>query len=203
VLGDQCSVGLALEVQGGMRHAGVVETVAWTDARVLLLDQAQYTAKDGPCLDAYRTNSIVRSDEVASDARWPTFVAAAIGEGVVSVLSLPLAERDRAYGSFNIYATERSALDLAEGEVAAFTEQASIVLSNARAYDAAVRLAANLERAMQSRATIEQAKGKLMATSNLTAEEAFELMRRASQRENVKLRDVATRIMEGQAQPPS
>jgi AmiR/NasT family two-component response regulator len=50
---------------------------------------------------------------------------------------------------------------------------------------------------MQSRAVIEQAKGILMARSPaLTADEAFELLRKASQRENVKLRDIAQRIVD-------
>jgi len=50
---------------------------------------------------------------------------------------------------------------------------------------------------MQSRAVIEQAKGILMARSpQLSAEDAFDLLRKASQRENVKLRDIAQRLVD-------
>jgi AmiR/NasT family two-component response regulator len=55
---------------------------------------------------------------------------------------------------------------------------------------------------MKSRAVIEQAKGMLMASSpGLDADGAFSLLRRASQRENVKLREIAQRIVE--RRPPS
>ena len=51
---------------------------------------------------------------------------------------------------------------------------------------------------MSSRAVIEQAKGVLMAEQGCLPEEAFELLRAASQRENVKLREIAERIVAGQ-----
>ena len=53
-----------------------------------------------------------------------------------------------------------------------------------------------LKEAMVSRATIEQAKGILVGAEHCTPDEAFEVLRRASQRENVKLRTIATRIVE-------
>jgi AmiR/NasT family two-component response regulator len=57
-------------------------------------------------------------------------------------------------------------------------------------------LSAGLGEAMKSRAVIEQAKGVLMAAQRCSEDKAFELLVNASQRENVKLRDIATRIME-------
>ena len=53
-----------------------------------------------------------------------------------------------------------------------------------------------METALASRGVIEQAKGILMAAQRCSAEEAFDLLRRASQRENRKLRDIATQIVE-------
>ena len=68
---------------------------------------------------------------------------------------------------------------------------------NASAYWQATQLSEQLGQAMQSRAVIEQAKGILMARSpHLEADEAFDLLRKASQRENVKLRDIAQRIVD-------
>lgn len=55
---------------------------------------------------------------------------------------------------------------------------------------------------MKSRAVIEQAKDMSMARSpERGADEAFEMLRKASQRENVKLRDIALRLVDRQAQP--
>jgi AmiR/NasT family two-component response regulator len=71
------------------------------------------------------------------------------------------------------------------------------VLVNASAYWQASHLSEQLAEAMRSRAVIEQAKGILMARSpQLSADEAFDVLRRASQRENVKLRDIAQRIVD-------
>ena len=71
------------------------------------------------------------------------------------------------------------------------------MLVNASAYWQATQLGEQLSQAMQSRAVIEQAKGILMARSpQMTADDAFELLRKASQRENIKLRDIAQRIVD-------
>ena len=65
-------------------------------------------------------------------------------------------------------------------------------------------LGEHLNEALSSRAVIEQAKGILMAgTQGLTADAAFDMLRRASQRENVKLREIAMRIVEGRTLPQS
>jgi AmiR/NasT family two-component response regulator len=51
--------------------------------------------------------------------------------------------------------------------------------------------------AMESRAVIEQAKGVLMAQRHVDSDQAFEMLREASQRYNRKLREIALGIVEG------
>lgn len=77
-----------------------------------------------------------------------------------------------------------------------FATHAAVVLANAQAYWTAFDLAQGLREAMTSRATIEQAKGVLMAQSSVPEEVAFDILRRASQRENRKLRDVAADVVD-------
>ncbi len=72
---------------------------------------------------------------------------------------------------------------------------ASVVLANAQAYWSAYELSRQLQQAMESRASIEQAKGILIEQSGVNEDEAFQLLRRASQRENRKLRDIATEVV--------
>jgi hypothetical protein len=79
----------------------------------------------------------------------------------------------------------------------AFAESASAVLANAQAYWEAYQLSEGLSEAMRSRAVIEQAKGVLMAQSGFDSERAIEVLKRASQRENRKLRDIAADIVAG------
>jgi len=114
------------------------------------------------------------------------------------LLSLPLTAADETFGALNLYARVRSAFDEAEIEAAGvIATQASIVLANASAYWDARDLATGLGEAMKSRAVIEQAKGKLMASGRYNADQAFEVLAQASQRSNIRLRDMADRIVNG------
>lgn len=58
---------------------------------------------------------------------------------------------------------------------------------------------ARMHARLESLPVIEQAKGVLMAQSGCTPEEAFQMLRRASQRTNVRVRDLAAEIVEGAA----
>lgn len=98
-------------------------------------------------------------------------------------------------GAPNLYSTTRNAFDdsdVALGSV--FAVHASVAMS-------AARLAETLEQKAQSRDVIGRAKGILMARSGVSDDQAFAMLKAASQRMNVKLRDIAQRIAE-QAQPP-
>jgi hypothetical protein len=66
-------------------------------------------------------------------------------------------------------------------------------------YSARARLQARLK----SMPVIEQAKGIIMAQSGWPEDKAFDALRRASQRENVKLRDLAAKIVAGTARSAS
>jgi AmiR/NasT family two-component response regulator len=55
---------------------------------------------------------------------------------------------------------------------------------------------------MDSRAVIEQAKGVLMAQRHVDADQAFDILREASQRYNRKLRDIAEGIVASTQQQP-
>lgn len=173
-------------------------TAVATDEVAPAVDQAQYDDGDGPCLTAFRESRAVLVRDVRDvDDRWPRFSKVAVDLGILSTLSLPLAAGGETFGAFNLYARTPDAFDeSAQADAVMFATQASVVLSNARAYWAAFDMAAGLEQAIRSRAIIEQAKGKIMATTGVTADEAFELLVRASQRENVKLRELARRIVE-------
>lgn len=162
------------------------------------VDHGQYEDGVGPCLEAFREARVVRVDDTRDvAARWPRFSEDAVELGVLSTLSLPLVAGDDVFGALNLYAREPGAFSEADqADGALFVTQVSAVLANARAFWAASELASGLQQAIRSRAVIEQAKGKIMATKGCSADEAFGILVQASQRENVKLRDVARRIVE-------
>ncbi|CAN5663079.1 GAF and ANTAR domain-containing protein [soil metagenome] len=177
-------------------------TAVFTDEESPEIDAAQYRTGEGPCLDAWRHNAVVRVDDTEDDdAPYPEFRRTALAHGIHATLSLPLHAKGEALGALNLYAHEANSFT-AEDEVlgAELVEAGAVVLSNSRAYWGAHELSQQLSDALGSRAVIEQAKGILMARDpTIDADAAFELLRSASQRENIKLRDVAERVVASRA----
>ncbi len=178
---------------------GQPTTAVYTDEASPQIDSAQYHSGRGPCLDAWRTRSVVRVDDMAGAAQdYPEFARLAREHEINSVLSLPLVAGEQGVGAMNLYSRASHAFSSDDETVGMdLATAAAAVLANSSAYWSAAELGEQLTEAMRSRAVIEQAKGMLMAQSpTMTADRAFEILRQASQRENVKLRDIARRIID-------
>lgn len=172
-------------------------TPAFTDRSAIEVDETQYAEGDGPCLAAIR-HSGIEEYQVGVDPRWPSVRSAAEANGVLGIFSVALqGEGNSAIGGLNLYSRTVPVLDAAtRDQTVRLAVVIGIAVANAIRYDEAATLAAQLERALESRGVIEQAKGILMAAQRCSAEEAFDLLRRASQRENRKLREIAAQIVE-------
>jgi hypothetical protein len=124
--------------------------------------------------------------------RWPEFAAAADEFAVVAYLSAPLFVDHQYHGSLNLYDTGGNsfgALDAALLDL--YTAAAEAALRSTRRHQAARETMGQLRAALTSRAVIDQAKGILMALHCIQAEDAFKLLVKASQEQNVKLHEVA------------
>lgn len=187
----------------------VARTVAYTDPRLLPLDDKQYTSRRGPCLEAADLRRAVRVAMASHEQRWPEFVAAARAGGVRATLSIPLilasprgGQDSELVGSLNAYSTTTDDFDLVdETLLGLYTDAAAQEIAHARGTQHLQDTVAQLERALTSRAEIEQAKGALRVVHACTADEAFTLLVERSQRENVKLRDIARRVLEELSRP--
>jgi len=193
--------GITLLVEGRAR------TAVFTDEAAPEIDSAQYETGVGPCLDAFRHQEAYVVHDTTKDDRWPPFTEAAAAHGIRSTMSIPLVANHEGVGALNFYARTTNAFSDSDVELAhQFGVQAAVVLANAQAYWDAHQLSQNLATAMQSRAVIEQAKGILMGMQRCTADEAFQILVRASQRENRKLRDIAEELVtrsSQEARPPA
>lgn len=175
---------------------GRFHTPVDTGPVALELDQVQYETGEGPCLDASRESgpAAVRAD-VATEPNWPKFGPAAAAKGFSTVLStalLPDARPPQLIGALNIYSRSPGQLGERSADVALLlATHASLALATAKVTSISELKDVQLTKAMQSRDVIGQAKGILMARRGLSAEEAFDLLRRTSQDLNVKLREVA------------
>ncbi|WP_086852266.1 GAF and ANTAR domain-containing protein [Amycolatopsis kentuckyensis] len=175
---------------------GAPYTATATGEGALRIDQAQYDAGQGPCLEAARTGELQRVEVREATQRWPVFAAAAGEDAVASYLSAPLFI-DREYqGSLNLYSTGGGgfgALDAALLEL--YTTAAEAGLRGARRYQTAQETVGQLRTALTSRAVIDQAKGILMALHRVPADDAFDLLVKQSQNRNLKLREVAEQFI--------
>lgn len=171
-------------------------TAAYDGHLALEADELQYQRGYGPCVDAGRAGQVFVVDDMRHEGRWPDYAQHAAAAGVGSSLSVPLPFQASTIGALNSYATEPHAFseeDVALGEeIAAWV---ALAVANAEAAGRTVQELAQMREAMQSRASIEQAKGVLMERHKLTADQAFTLLTRASQHANVKLRHVADELV--------
>ena len=168
-----------------------VDTAAASDQRAVRADQLQYELGEGPCLDAIRAQDTVQIDDLTTERRYPAWARRVVEQtGIRSSLSLPLFTNADSLGALNLYAPRPQAFDAeTRGEGLAFAAQAAVALRCAQTEQ-------HLRAAMATRNLIGQAQGILMERFKLTAEQAFTVLSRVSQQSNVKLRDVAQRLID-------
>ncbi|BBX45206.1 GAF and ANTAR domain-containing protein [Mycobacterium cookii] len=175
-----------------------VQTWAATAILVHEIDTAQYDElNEGPCITCMESRRPTVSGSLGSDSRWPHFGGRAARMRVHSALALPLIVGDQVIGSINAYAKNRDAFgDHAVQLGSQFARPAAISVYNAQLLASAQERTIRLQRALDSRAVIDQAIGIIRSRSGGTADEAFERLAQISQGENVKLHAVAQRLVE-------
>lgn len=189
---DGVSVSLAVGDRLTTSHA--------TDDLVRELDGVQYREGDGPCVDAIRKGRRISLSVDEEPNRYPSFSTAAQQHFITGVLSNPLAAGERVLGGLNCYSASVSRFGERDAQVASrFARQASVVLANALSLEDATATNDQLHEALLSRDVIGQAKGILMERRRCSADEAFDVLRRASQRQNRKLTAIAQDVVGGSA----
>jgi GAF domain-containing protein len=173
-------------------------TAAHHGDMALAADELQYEQGYGPCMDAGRGGVVLRIDDTDTEIRWPDYTPRVRGVGVRSSLSVPLPFQGSSIGALNVYSTRREAFASPESLAAGLevAEVIAVAVVNADAHAQLGEQARHMRLAMDSRAVIEQAKGVLMAQRHIDADQAFEVLRDASQRYNRKLREIAFGIVE-------
>jgi GAF domain-containing protein len=190
------------EVSVTLVHGDQAETGAFTGELALHLDERQYEVGHGPCLEAATSSVNVSVPDMSTEERWPDWARAAQQAGAHSSLSIALPVHERVSGALNIYATEPHAFDDDAISLArTFAGYAAVALANVHLYETQAQLAAHMQKAMKSRAVIEQAKGIIMAERRCSPDEAFAILGRLSQDSNRKLRDVANALVTAAYKP--
>jgi putative methionine-R-sulfoxide reductase with GAF domain len=179
-------------------------TVASSSDRAAALDEIQYGFGDGPCLTAAREHTLVHVPDMRREFRWPEYQEAAAANGIISVLGVPFELEGEASAGLDVYSDEPNKYDHA-----AIRNVQRHVLMASKALRLAVRFAqhqdteAHLESAMQSRTTIDLAVGIIMAQNSCSQDQAFNILKSASNNRNVKLRDLAAQVIATVHQGPT
>lgn len=178
-------------------------TVASSDTRAKILDQLQNAFREGPCLSAMSSMQCVVVPDVLRERRWSHYTEAAAKQGVRSILAVPLVMEGTARAALNLYATRVGAFDGEDtGRASAFAAHASKALRLALRFSELKQARDDMAAAMQSRTVIDVATGVLMAQNHCSQDDAFQIMRTASNNRNVKLRDLAGGITQAVCSQP-
>jgi GAF domain-containing protein len=153
------------------------------------VDAAQEDSGQGPCLDAIAEHRTVHVPDMSTEDRWPDFAARAARLGAASMLSFQLYVEGDNLGALNLYSREPHGFDDdSEQTGLLFAAHAAVAYAGARKQE-------DLERALDVRDVIGQAKGILMERYGLTGHRAFQLLVRLSNESNRKLRDLALDVV--------
>jgi hypothetical protein len=173
---------------------GPMETLAPTSDLVSATDRIQYELDSGPCIDAIRSDGVVRAGDLRGEPRWAELGHRAYdATGVQSMLSfrLYLEEEDDVVTGLNLYSRKVEAFSMWSQTVGLLlATHGALALANARAHERND----HLNRALLSNREIGVAIGILMATHQISRDDALGLLRIASQHTNRKLADIASEV---------
>lgn len=177
---------------------GNLMTVATSDREAWDADQVEFDTEAGPCVEALRNGVQNEVADLSHERRWPAWTAVCSILGFQSAAGIPGAiGPDQERIALNLYGTTEGAFT---GEpmrkAVMFTEELARTMPMALRIAHQTKLTADLQAALASRPTIDQALGVLMAQNRCSRDAAFGILRRASQNSNTKVSTVAAVIIE-------
>jgi GAF domain-containing protein len=200
----QLITSLARDTVAGSLGSGVTllsadgrpRTSAATDPLIDTLDRLQYGLEEGPCLTAWATSAVVRSDDLAAEPRWPIWSPRAVDLGVRSVLSAAMEVGGASWGAIKVYSsTAGSYDDHAEDLLHRFAGQAAIFVSNVHTAQSAQRIGDELKETLRSRDVIATATGMVMVRTGVDSEQAYRQLVWRAGRSRIPLSQLAERMV--------
>jgi hypothetical protein len=193
-LGIASEVGILL-----VDEAGDLQFVAASDERTELLELFQLQNHEGPCLDCFASGRAISVPDLAAEQeRWPLFVPKALESGFRSMEAAPLRLRGAVLGAVNLFLADTGGISRVHlAVVQALADVVTIGVLQQQELDQAHVVAAQLQHALNSRISIEQAKGIIAEQAHVTPDAAFDLLRTYARHRNEKLAAVTRAVIEG------
>lgn len=178
------------------RHLEVIVSTGEASRSIGLM---QLRAGEGPCVEAVTSGRVVSvSSRAEMHDRWPTFADASSESGYVSVHAIPLRLRGETIGSLNLFRDLEGALNESDATAAqALADVATISVLQERVIRDSTLVREQLQRALDSRVVIEQAKGVISHTHQLDMDSAYRLIRYHSRSSQTSLSAVAAGVIDG------
>ena len=191
---DADTAGLLLADERGALRLAAAST---SQAQVLELFELQ--EQEGPCLECYRSGQVVTLTDVSQQAqRWPRFAATAAELGFAGVHAIPMQLRGQVIGTLNLFRTQPGGLGETDARLGkALVDVATIGILSERAVRQQELVTEQLQTALNSRVIIEQAKGALAERHAMSADQAFNALRRYARSHNRRLTELAGEVILG------
>lgn len=175
---------------------GELQLVASTSEQAELVEVMQLAAGSGPCVDCFEEGRAVTVADIAADGDpWPVFRDEALKRGFRAVFATPMRLRGQVVGAMNLFSTRPGGPSAQDAVLAqALADIATIGILNERSVRESTVLTEQLQRTLESRVFIEQAKGVLAAVGPLDMDQAFSVLRAYARSNKMPLRDVAERV---------
>jgi GAF domain-containing protein len=195
---DVAAAGLTL-----VDERGSLQVLASSTEQARLLELFQLSIDEGPCVECFATRAPVLVADVSAEAtRWPRFAAEASRQGFASVHALPMRLRKQIVGALNLFGARPGELGPEDVHLAqGLADTATIGILQERAIRHGETMSEQLQTALNSRVTIEQAKGVLAVTGRLSMDDAFTALRGYARSHNLLLGEVARGLAERRLDP--
>jgi hypothetical protein len=182
-----------------VRRGNAIRTVAASDDVATAIDDAERALGEGPCLDAIVLDSAYHESSLVGRSRWPRLAARVLTEtSVRSMAGFRLRVSEDYTGALNLFSDTEGGLTSESVNqamlLASFVTVALIASQERRAAD-------TLRGGLHSNREIGKAVGLMMAFHKISDDEAFQMLRKASQDMNLKLAEVARQVVEHHNRP--
>ncbi|MBG6225292.1 GAF domain-containing protein [Arthrobacter sp. CAN_A2] len=176
---------------------GDLQVVASTSEQSELVEILHLQAGEGPCIECYHSGAVVSIADIAALGKWPAFREAALRQGFASVHVVPLRIHDRVIGAMGLFCSEIGDLAREDAMIAqALASVATISLLQERTIRESQIVNDQLQRALNSRIMIEQAKGVIAQISTVTMDEAFNRLRNHARSTHQTLNDTSQKVID-------